>query len=95
MLSEHKLIYETGWKADSDELNYAIKWMAKGKIEKDLISIEEEEGCEGMFELIDDAQYHLKDLGFALLEFPHHGDAHAIALIPLSKLKKLKAKFPF
>jgi len=95
ILGEHKFVYETDWKADVDGLNFAIKWMAKGKITEDLMSEEDEEDCDGMFELIDNAQPILKELGFALLEFPHHGDAHAIALVSLDKLEVLKAKMPF
>lgn len=95
VLGEQQFIYETDWKADTEELNYAIRWMSKKKITEDLMSEEDEEFCDGMFELIDDAQPILEKLGFALFEFPHDGDAHAIALIALNKQEELEAKMPF
>lgn len=95
VLGEQKFIYETDWKADIDELNYAIKWMSKDRITTDLLSEEDEEFCEGMFELIDNAQPILRKLGFALFEFPHDGDAHAITLITLDKQEELQAEMPF
>lgn len=95
VLAEHNFVYETDWKADADELNYAIQQLSKGRITEDLMTEEDEEDADGMFELIDEAQSVLEELGFALLEFPHHGDAHAIALVTLDDLEALEAHMPF
>jgi|GEM_PF-2907589 len=88
VLGEHGFVYELDWKADVDELNYALDQMSKGKI-KDLLHEEDEEDAEGMFELIFTAEDRLKPLGWGLIQFPLDSDSHPIALAPLEHLPAL------
>lgn len=88
VLGEHNMLYELDWKADIDELNYALKLMSDGKI-TDLLDEEDEEGAEGMFELIFTAEDRLKPLGWGLIQFPLDSDSHPIALAPLDRLPAL------
>lgn len=85
-LEEKEFLCELDYKPDSEELNYALKLLSKGKIKKDLFSDEDEEDAHGMFELIFDAEDYLEELDLAIVQFPIESDSHPIALVPLEKL---------
>lgn len=89
-LDEKDFLYELDWKADSDELNYALKLLSKGKIETDLFSEEDAEDADGMFELIFDAEERLEEYDFAIVQFPLDSDSNPIALVPLERGEEIQ-----
>ena len=89
-LEENKFLCELDYKADSEELNHAIKLLSKGKIENDLISEEDAEGSNGMFELIFDAEDYLEEYDLAIVQFPLDSDSHPIAIVSLKQSEKIQ-----
>lgn len=89
-LEENEFLCELGSKADSEELNGAIKLLSKGKIENDLFSEEDEEGSNGMFELIFDAEDYLEDYDLAIVQFPLDSDSHPIVVVSLEQSEEIQ-----
>ncbi len=89
-LEENEFLCELDYKSDSEELNYALKLLSKGKIQKDLFSDEDEEDAHGMFELIFDAEDFLEELDLAIVQFPIESDSHPISVVPLEKLEAVQ-----
>lgn len=89
-LEEHDSLHELDYKADAEELNYAIQQLSKGKIDQDLLSEEDEEDAEGMFELIFDAEDYLEEYDLAIVQFPLDSDSHPIALVPLERGEEIQ-----
>jgi hypothetical protein len=89
-LEENEFLCELDYKPDSEELNYALKLLSKGKIKKDLFSEEDEEDAHGMFELIFDAEDYLEDFNLGIVQFPIESDSHPISLVPLEKLETVQ-----
>ncbi len=86
VLGENNFVFELDWKADAEELNYALKEMSRGVIEEDLISEDDEDDAEGMFELIDIAEELLGEMDYGILHLDIESDSHPIALVTLDKL---------
>ena len=91
VLSEHHVVYELDWKADSDELNQALRVLSKGKIQENLFTEEDEEDADGMYELLDMAEELLEEYGLALVTFPLESDSHPIALVPLEQKEEIES----
>ncbi|MGV3610337.1 MAG: DUF6630 family protein [Fluviicola sp.] len=89
-LEEHDFLRELDYKADAEELNYAIQQLSKGKIEDDLLSEEDEEDAEGMFELIFDAEDYLEEYDLAIVQFPLDSDSHPIALVSFDRGEEIQ-----
>lgn len=89
-LEENEFLCELGNEADSEELNNAIKLMSKGKIEDDLFSEEDEEGSNGMFELIFDAEDYLTEYDLAIVQFPLDSNSHPIAIVSIDQNEEIQ-----
>lgn len=89
-LEEHEFLCELDYHADAEELNDAIKLLSKGKIKEDLISEEDEEDAEGMFELIFDAEDYLEEYNLAIVQFPLESDSHPISIVSLEKSEEIQ-----
>jgi hypothetical protein len=89
-LEELEFLCELDHKADSEELNEAIRLLSKGKIENDLFSEEDEEDANGMFELIFDAEDYLVEYDLAIVQFPLESDSHPIAIVAIDELEAIE-----
>lgn len=91
VLSEKNLVYELGWKADSNELNHALRVLSKGRINENLFTVEDEEDGDGMYELLDMAEELLGEYGLSLVSFPLESDSHPIALVSIEQKEEVQA----
>ena len=89
-LEDHGFLRELDHKADVRELNDAIQQLSKGKIEDDLLSDEDEEDADGMFELIFDAEDYLEEYDLAIVQFPLNSDSHPIAIVPYERGEEIQ-----
>lgn len=89
-LEENEYLCELDYHADSEELNDALKLLSKGKIKKNILTEEDEEDAEGMFELIFEAEDYLENLDLAIIEFPLNSDSHPISIVPLNQSQEIQ-----
>lgn len=89
-LEDHDFLRELDHKADAEELNDAIQQLSKGKIEDDLLSDEDEENADGMFELIFDTEDYLEAYDLAIVQFPLNSDSHPIAIVPYERGEEIQ-----
>ncbi len=91
ILGERQLVYELDWKADSEELNYALRLLSSGKVSDELFTEDDEDDADGMYELLDMAEDLLEDYGYGLVMFPLDSDSHPIALVPIARREEVQA----
>jgi Zn-dependent M16 (insulinase) family peptidase len=89
-LEDNNFLRELDYKANSEELNDALKHLSKGKIEKDFFTEEDEEESNGMFEMLFDAEDYLEEFDLAIVQFPLDSDSHPIALVPLERSEEIQ-----
>lgn len=91
VLVEKELVCELNWKADSNELNNALRMLSKGRINENLFTPEDEEDVDGMYELLDMAEELLEEYGLSLVSFPLESDRHPIALVSIEQKEEVQA----
>ncbi|MCE3297265.1 MAG: hypothetical protein K0R65_2979 [Crocinitomicaceae bacterium] len=90
VLGKHEVVYELDWKADSEELNHALRLLSRGRIKDNLFTDQDEKDADGMYELLDMAEELLEEYGLAMITFPLESDSHPIALVPVDQKEKIE-----
>jgi hypothetical protein len=91
-LGEKEVVYELDWKADAEELNYAIKLLSRGKVDHELVDEDDEEDAteEGMFELLDVIEEPLREYGFGIVLFALESDSYPIAVVAFDQQEAIQ-----
>lgn len=90
VLGEADFVCELDWKSDAGSLNHAIHLLSRGAIDGDLISEEDEDDAEGMFELLELAEELLEEMDYGILYLDIESDSHPVALVKSEKLDVLE-----
>lgn len=90
ILKKEHFVYELKSRADSKELNHALRVLSKGKLTGELFDHKDEDEADGMYELLDIADELLKEYNLGIVQFPLDSNSHPITLVPLELKNKIQ-----